>query len=73
MVWKTKLKAGGSFVTTLPSIAFATDKLASLFTSSTAQFAVVKARDEDLALLAKWLGEGFEVSIDSTLPVRDVA
>jgi NADPH:quinone reductase-like Zn-dependent oxidoreductase len=72
-LWKTKLKAGGSFVTTLPSLAFATDKLASLFTSSTAQFAIVKADDKDLELLAKWLVEGFEVSIDSTLPVRDVA
>lgn len=73
-LWKTKLKAGGSFVTTLPSLAFATDKLASLFTSSSAQFmGVVKARDKDLELLAKWLGEGFEVSIDSTVPVREVA
>jgi NADPH:quinone reductase-like Zn-dependent oxidoreductase len=71
--WKTKLKAGGSFVTTLPSLAFATDKLASLFTSSSVQLVLVKARDRDLELLAKWLGEGFEVAIDSTLPVRDVA
>jgi NADPH:quinone reductase len=72
-LWKTKLKAGGSFVTTLPSLAFAADKLASLFSSSSAQFAMVKARDKDLELLAKWLDAGFEVSIDSTLPVRDVA
>jgi hypothetical protein len=33
----------------------------------------VKSRDKDLELLAKWLGEGFEVSIDSTLPVKEVA
>jgi NADPH:quinone reductase-like Zn-dependent oxidoreductase len=72
-LWKTKLKAGGSFVTTLPSLAFATDKLASLFAASGAQCVFVKARDKDLELLAKWLDEGFEISIDSTLPVREVA
>jgi NADPH:quinone reductase-like Zn-dependent oxidoreductase len=72
-LWKKKLKSGGSFVTTLPSLAFATDKLASLFSSSSAQFVMVKARDKDLELLAKWLSEGFKVSIDSTVPVREVA
>jgi NADPH:quinone reductase-like Zn-dependent oxidoreductase len=72
-LWKTRLKAGGAFVTTLPSIAYAADKLASLFSSSSAQFVMVIAREKDLELLAKWLGEGFEVPIDSTLPVREVA
>jgi len=72
--WKTKLKPGGRFVTPLPSPAFAADKLLSLFASSSAQFVgIVKSRNKDLELLAKWLGEGFEVSIDSTLPVREVA
>ena len=71
--WKTKIKAGGSFVTTLPSLTFAADKLASLFASSSAQFVFVNSRAKDLELLAQWLDEGFEVSIDSTLPVREVA
>ncbi len=72
-LWKAKLKTRGNFVTTLPSLAFATDKLASLFSLSGAQMVFVKARDKDLDLLAKWLAEGFEVSIDSTLPVREMA
>ena len=72
-LWKTRLKAGGTFITTLPSIAFATDKLMSLFSSSRVQFVYVKARDKDLELLAKWLGEGFEVSIDSTLPIQELS
>ncbi len=72
-LWKTRLKAGGAFVTTLPSIAFAADKLASSFFSSSSKSFIVKAREKDLELLAKWLGEGFEVPIDSTLPVREVA
>jgi NADPH:quinone reductase len=71
--WKTKLKPGGSFVTTLPSLAYAEDKLASLFSSSNAHMVFVKARDNDLNLLAKWFDEGFEVSIDSTIPVGEVA
>jgi NADPH:quinone reductase-like Zn-dependent oxidoreductase len=72
-MWKTKLKPGGTFVTTLPSLTFAADKLASLFSSSSARSFIVRSRDKDLELLAKWLGEGLEVSIDSTLPVREVA
>ncbi len=71
--WKTKLKPGGSFITTLPSLAYAADKLVSLFFSSNAQMVFVKAYDNDLNLLAKWLGEGFEVSIDSIIPVGEVA
>ena len=72
-LWKTKLKVGGAFVTTLPSIAFAADKLVSFFSSSSAQMVFVNAREKDLELLAKWLGEGFDVPIDSTVPVREVA
>jgi NADPH:quinone reductase-like Zn-dependent oxidoreductase len=71
-LWKKRLKAGGAFVTTLPSVAFATDKLASSFSSSSAQFFIVKAREKDLKLVANWLSEGFEVPIDSNLPVREV-
>lgn len=71
--WKTKLKDGGSYVTTLPSIAFAADKLGSLFSSKAANFVYVKSKSKDLELLATWLREGAEVAIDSTFPVREVS
>ncbi len=71
--WKVKLKHGGAFVTTLPSVGFVADKLMSLFSSTSVGLAQVKSKTEDLELLAKWLGEGVEVAIDSTYPVRDVA
>jgi NADPH:quinone reductase-like Zn-dependent oxidoreductase len=71
--WKTKLKDGGSYVTTLPSIAFAANKLESLFSSKAANFVYVKSKSKDLELLATWLREGAEVAIDSTFPVREVS
>lgn len=71
--WKGKLKDGGSFITTLPSVAFFTDKLRSLFSSSSVALAYVKSTQKDLELLASWLDSGFEVAVDSTYPVREVA
>jgi NADPH:quinone reductase-like Zn-dependent oxidoreductase len=71
--WRGALKAGGAFVTTLPSVAFAIDKLHSLFTRTRVHFVNVKSRPADLALLASWLEEGLEVPLASTIPVRDVA
>ena len=71
--WRRTLKAGGTFVTTLPSLSFATDKFASLFASSRVGFVNVKSRPADLKLLATWLEEGLEVPLASTIPVRKVA
>lgn len=71
--FKRFLAPGGSYVTTLPSMAFLSDKLASLFTSTRAGFLNVKARPADLEQLAAWLAGGMHVTVDSTIPVRDVA
>jgi NADPH:quinone reductase-like Zn-dependent oxidoreductase len=67
--WKGKLKKGGTFVTTLPSMAFVTDKLASLASTSRVRMVYVKANNRDLTLLGEWLGEGMEIPVDSTYPV----
>jgi NADPH:quinone reductase-like Zn-dependent oxidoreductase len=71
--WRGTLKSGGTFVTTLPSLAFAADKIASLFSRSRVQFVNVKARAAELTLLATWLAEGLRVPLADTIPVRDVA
>jgi NADPH:quinone reductase-like Zn-dependent oxidoreductase len=67
--WKRKLKRGGTFVTTLPSMAFAVDKLMSLASSSRVQMVYVKANNRDLTLLGQWLSEGMEIPVDLTYPV----
>jgi len=70
--WAGALKPGGAFVTTLPSLAFATDKIGSLFSSTRVHFINVKSRPEDLTLLGTWLADGLEVPLVKTIPVRDV-
>ncbi len=70
---KQKLAKGGTFVSSLPSLAFAVDKTWSLFASTRVEFVNVKARSEDLKLLAQWLDEGLEVTVDRVAPVRDIA
>jgi NADPH:quinone reductase-like Zn-dependent oxidoreductase len=72
-LWRRALNPGGAFVTTLPSLAFAADKLYSLFSRTRVHFANVKSRPADLKLLASWLEEGLEVPVASTIDVRDVA
>jgi NADPH:quinone reductase-like Zn-dependent oxidoreductase len=71
--WRSSLKSGGAFVTTLPSLHFAVDKLHSLFTGTRVHFVNVKSRPADLRLLASWLEEGLEVPLASSIPVREVA
>lgn len=71
--WKNKVKKGGAFVTTLPSLAFVADKFKSLASSSSVALAYVKSKKEDLEMLAKWLDGGLEVMVDSVYPVRDLA
>jgi len=70
--WKSRLKPGGRYVTTLPSVRFALDKLASLFSNSGVELIMVKSRAADLKVLADWLASGLEVTLDSTVPVREV-
>jgi NADPH:quinone reductase-like Zn-dependent oxidoreductase len=71
--WRAALKPGGAFVTTVPSFAFAVDKLRSLVSGTRARFVNVKSRPADLRLLARWLADGHEVPLNATIPVRDVA
>jgi NADPH:quinone reductase len=71
--WRAALKDGGAFVSTLPSLAWATDKVASLFTRTRVHFLNVKSRAADLRLLATWLEEGLQVPLVKTVPVREVA
>ncbi len=71
--WHVALKNGGAFISTLPSAGLVADKLRSLFSSTRVGFVNVKSRPADLALLGKWLEEGLEVSLASTIGVRDVA
>ena len=70
--WRTALRPGGAFVTTLPSFAFVADKLRSLFSRTRVHFINVKSRAADLALLGSWLEDGLEVPISKTIAVRDV-
>jgi NADPH:quinone reductase-like Zn-dependent oxidoreductase len=70
--WKAKLAPGGAFVTTLPSVGFMLDKLASLVSSTRTAFVTVKSRPADLRQIGEWLAAGLVLPIDSTIPVRDV-
>jgi NADPH:quinone reductase-like Zn-dependent oxidoreductase len=71
--WRGTLKTGGAFVTTLPSFAYAADKIASFLSLTRVHFVNVKSRPADLRLLGRWLEEGLEVPLASTVPVRDIA
>jgi len=71
--WRGALKPGGTFVTTLPSLAFLVDKVRSLFARTRVDFVNVKSRPADLRLLASWLEDGLLVPLASTIAVRDVA
>ena len=66
------LKPGGTYVTTLPSPAFALDKLKTLVSAQSCKMILLKPLPADLELLGKWLTEGLKVPIDSTIPVREV-
>ncbi|MEZ4465782.1 MAG: NAD(P)-dependent alcohol dehydrogenase [bacterium] len=65
------LSKSGSFVTTLPSLAFATGKLRSLFSGRTCTFVVVKSRRADLDLLGAWLADGLVVPVDERYAIRN--
>jgi NADPH:quinone reductase-like Zn-dependent oxidoreductase len=71
--WRGKIKPGGMYVTTLPSLSFAADKLKSMFASTGAGFVSVKSRRADLELISGWMTSGLTVEIDSVVPVREIA
>ncbi len=71
--WSTLLSRQGTYVTTLPSLTFAADKLASFFSTTTAKFFRVKPRHADLEQLGKWLSSGLEVPIDSVISPDKIA
>jgi NADPH:quinone reductase-like Zn-dependent oxidoreductase len=66
------LGRGGVYVTTLPGAAIVFQLGLSLFTATRAKMVIVKNRADDLELIGRWLTEGLQVPIDSTVPVRDV-
>jgi NADPH:quinone reductase-like Zn-dependent oxidoreductase len=70
--WKHKLQENGAYITTLPSTAFALDKVISFGTSSSTNFVSVKPKSDDLKILAGWLESGLTVPIDATVPISDI-
>ncbi len=70
--WKGRLKKGGTFVTTLPSLGFVVDKLSSLVSGTRCAIVMVKSKPEDLRLLGEWLGKGLVVPIDRTISLAEV-
>ena len=74
--WKASrhlIEKGGAYVTTLPSIGFLWDKIASLVTPTRTHFVIVKPRGQDLDLLGNWLRQGLKVPIFQTVKVKDIA
>ena len=66
------LRAGGTYVTTMPKWSLLTGKARALFTSKHCYFVQVASRREDLELVAGWLSEGLEVPIDSRHKIADL-
>ncbi len=66
------LRAGGSYVTTLPDVALITGMARALFTSKRCHFVQVASKRADLELVGGWLGNGLEVTIDSRHKVADL-
>ena len=63
------MSPGAGYVTTLPTPATLAGFLASLFSSQTVRFVVVKSRCADLDLIADWIDEGAVASVvDRTYP-----
>lgn len=71
--WKGSLRSGGKYVTTLPSVPFFVDKIKSFIATTGVGFVGVKSRQADLQLLGKWLESGLTITIDSMIPVREIA
>lgn len=71
--WKHALNRNGKFVSTLPSMNYLIDKMASLFSSTSVHFVGVKCEPADLELLGRWMTNGLEVHIDHVVDVSDVS
>ena len=67
------LASGGTYVVTLPSFAFVTGKVASLFSSKRCAFVIVESKRADLEELGRWLADGLTVAIESRHLVKDGA
>jgi NADPH:quinone reductase-like Zn-dependent oxidoreductase len=70
--WRNRLNRGGAYVTTLPSLAFAVDKLSSLMTGPRCELIMVKSKPADLRTLGEWMSGGLSARIDRTIPLADV-
>jgi NADPH:quinone reductase-like Zn-dependent oxidoreductase len=67
------LRAGGTYLPTLPSPAMVLGRIASLLTPQRMRFVVVVSRRADLETLATWVEAGMRVPIETTYPVREAA
>jgi NADPH:quinone reductase-like Zn-dependent oxidoreductase len=66
------LRAGGTYVTTMPKWSLLTGKARALFTSKHCYFVQVASKRADLELVGGWLSEGLEVPIDSRHKIADL-
>ncbi len=66
------LRAGGTYVTTLPDAALITGMARALFTSKRCRFVQVAPKRADLELVGGWLSHGLEVPIDSRHKIADL-
>jgi NADPH:quinone reductase-like Zn-dependent oxidoreductase len=66
------LRAGGTYVTTLPDVALVTGMAHALFTTKRCRFVQVASKRADLELVGRWLSDGLEVPIDSRHAIADL-
>ena len=66
------LRAGGTYVTTLPGAALVTGIARALFTSKHCRFVQVASKRADLELVGSWLSDGLAVPIDSRHTIADL-
>jgi NADPH:quinone reductase-like Zn-dependent oxidoreductase len=69
---KHLLTPEGAYVATLPSVAWAWGKVATLFSHHRCELIRVQSVPKDLDLLAAWIADGMQVPIDGRFPVKDV-
>lgn len=67
------LRAGGTYVTTLPNAALVTGRARALFASKWCRFVQVDSRRADLKLVGGWLSDGLDAPIDSRHRIADLA
>ncbi|HEX4231037.1 MAG TPA: NAD(P)-dependent alcohol dehydrogenase [Bryobacteraceae bacterium] len=70
--WRKHLNCGGTYVTTLPSLAFVVDKLSSLVAGTRCALVTVKSKPADLRILGEWLTGGLPVPVARTIPLVEV-